>query len=179
MSELAQAALISGSIFLVMMVMQFGRRSYTKAALLRPLIMVGVFGVIYLKDAPLQNTAEILTYVAALALGLAFGLAAAAVTKVDRDPNTGKAFTISRWGFVAIWGAAMLARLAFVWAVTDLPWARDHFGEFMITHQISFDAIAPFFVLWALTMVIARVVVLQVRIRRLAVGSARTDLVTV
>jgi membrane protein CcdC involved in cytochrome C biogenesis len=178
MSELAQAALISGSIFLVVMLTQFGRRAYTKAALLRPLIMVGAFGVIYLKDAPLANAAEIWVYAAGLALGLVFGLSAAAVTALDRDPGTGKTYTTSRWGFLTIWGLAVLIRLAFVWAVTDVPWVGHQFGEFMISNQISAEAVAPFFVLWALTMVIARVIALQIRTRCLPSG-ARTDLVAV
>jgi hypothetical protein len=178
MSALAEAALISGGIFVVVMLTQFGRRAYTTTALLRPLIMVGVFGVLYLKDAPLTNTAEMWVYAAGLALGVAFGLGAAAVTTLDRDRHTGKTYTTSRWGFVTIWAVAVVLRLAFVWAVTDLAWAGHHFAEFMITNRISVDAVAPFFVLWALTMVITRIVALQIRSHRLP-SNTRTDLVAV
>lgn len=65
-------------------------------------------------------------------------------------------------GFVAV-----LARLAFVWAVENVGTIHDHFGLFMMNHQIEETAIAPFFVIWALTMVVARIIAIQLRASRL------------
>jgi lysylphosphatidylglycerol synthetase-like protein (DUF2156 family) len=167
MSDLAQAALISGSIFVVVMATTYGRRAFSTHALLRPLIMVGVFGFIYLRAMPLDNTAELAAYGVAVVLGLVFAAAATLATRVERERDGG-IFTVTGPAFLVVWALAMLARLAFIWSVENVDWARDHFGRFMIEHQISLDAIAPFFVIWALVMVLSRVAVVWGRANALS-----------
>ena len=161
MSALAQAALISGGIFVVIMARGYGRRAFDRGAVLLPLLSIVGFGYAYLHNAPV-GTHELAAYAVAVALGLAFGGAATLVTRMERGPD-GRAYTVTGPAFAGIWAAAVVLRLAFIWAVTNWAWAQDRFGEFMITHRISFDAIAPFFLLWALTMVVSRVVALKVR----------------
>jgi hypothetical protein len=162
MSDLAQAALISGSIFILVTLRSYGHRTFDRRAVLFPLLMLAGFGYGYLKDMPFASSGDIAAYLVAVAIGLAFGAAAYAVTGMDRDAK-GRVFTIVGPGFVAIWGTATVARLAFVWAVSDWSWARMHFGEFMLGHNISLDAVAPFFLVWAMTMVVSRIVALKIR----------------
>lgn len=167
MSDFTQALLISGGIFALVMARGYGRRVFDRRTLLLPVVAVAVFGVIYLKDAPISNGRDWLVYAAAIAVGLAFGVLAAVVTRLGRDDRTGRVLTVTGPAFVAVWLVAVVARLGFVWAITNNPTARNHFGEFMMDHHLDFATIAPFFLLWALTMVISRIVLLKIRERRL------------
>lgn len=167
MSDFMQALLIGGSIFVAMLFTGLGRRALTTRTVVRPLVIVGVFAVIYLKSAPLATGGEWGLYAVGVALGLVFGGLAAYFTKVERDAETGTVMTVAGAGFATTWFVAMAARLVFVWAVTDIPAFREQVGLFMMSHQIQESAIAPFFVIWALTMVVARVGAIQVRARRL------------
>jgi hypothetical protein len=70
---------------------------------------------------------------------------------------------------------ALVARLAFIWAVDNVGAVREQVGTFMLSHQIETSAIAPFFVICALTMVVGRIVAIQIRARKLAaVPAGRT-----
>lgn len=165
MSELAQAALISGGIFFVVTARGYGRRTFDRRTLVLPLVMVAIFGWTYLKNAPIDSVNDWAVYGVAVAIGILFGGMATLVTRIETDERTGTTMTVTGPAFVAVWLLAVLIRLAFVWAVTDNPSARMHFGEFMIRHHLEMATIAPFFLLWALTMVLSRMVALKVRER--------------
>ena len=171
MSDLAQAALISGGIFAVVMLTQFGRRANRPMSALRPIIMVAVVGYGYLAGAPTDAT-SVKVYLAAVGVGLLFAAGAVATTRVELDRITGKAYTVCGLGFVAVWLVAVAARLVFIWLVENNLWARNEFGTWMITNHVDFAVIAPFFVIWALTMVLARVAVVQLRIHHAAQAEA-------
>jgi hypothetical protein len=164
MSDLQQALAISGSIFAVMMLTQYGRRDFTFHKWAYPLISVAAFGFFYLKDAP-GASVDWLVYLAGAMIGAAAGVVAARTTGVGRDEN-GTAFTVCGKGFAATWLVMSVVRIAFIVAVEHVDSFRNAFGTFMISHQISFDTVPPFFVLMALSMVVVRLAVVMVRIRR-------------
>lgn len=172
MSDFTQAALISGGIFVVVMARGYGRRGFDRGAVLMPIAMVAGFGWFYLRDAPITSATDWVVYGIAAVIGLAFAAAATAVTGMERDTLTGKVMTITGPVFAAVWLIAVLARLGFVWAVTDVPSAREHFGAFMIAHHIDLGTVAPFFLIWALTMVVVRMIALKVREHRLPAPAA-------
>lgn len=153
MSELAQAALISGGIFVMVMASQFGRRRYSRTGVIRALATVAIVGYFYLKSMPFNTASEWSAYAVALGLGLLCGAIATVATRLQVD-SEGAIFTICRTGFLAIWGAVVVGRLIFIWAVTDVSWAHEQFGMFLMSQRIEIAAIAPFFVIWALTMVV-------------------------
>jgi hypothetical protein len=171
MSDLTQAAAISGGIFAAVMATQYGRRELTARALARPVVLVGVFGWIYLRHAPLSSNGDLAAYGVALALGLLFGTAATLVTRVERGTD-GLVRTVTGPAFAAIWALAVVLRLGFIWAVGNVEVVREHVGTFMFSHQISLEAVAPFFVIWALTMVISRVAVVAGRASALRPATA-------
>lgn len=168
MSDLAQAALIGGGIFLVVMAGQFGRRDLSWQKIVYPLVSIAVFGYSYLKDAPTATAGEWELYGVALALGLCFAAVATLFTGMERDTTTGRVMTICGTGFVVTWAVALVARLIFIWSVNNVDAVHDQVGTFMLSHQIETRAIAPFFVIWALTMVVGRIVAIQVRAHKLA-----------
>jgi membrane protein CcdC involved in cytochrome C biogenesis len=174
MSDLAQAALIGGGIFVVVMLSQLGRRQHSLKGLVRPLVTVAAFGFFYLRDAPTATHGEWSLYAIGVALGLVFGAIAVATTRMELDTSTGKVMTTCGAGFVATWLVALAARLVFIWSATNVPAVHDRVGELMLSHQVEVSALPPFFVLWALTMVVSRVAVVQVRAHRLAAGAVAT-----
>ena len=162
MSDLAQASLISGGLFAIVMLTQFGRRTLTFRMLLRPVLLAGGIGYYYLSDMPLKTSGEWTLYAAGLAVGLLFAAGTTLATRIEVDATTGKVVTICGAGFVAVWVLAVAARLAFVYSTDHISWVRENVGTFLADHRIEQAAIAPFFVIWALTMVVARVAAVQI-----------------
>ena len=62
----------------------------------------------------------------------------------------------------------MAIRVGFVWSAENVEVVHNHVGLFMMDHQIVVAAIPPFFVLMALTTVVARVIAVRVRASRVA-----------
>lgn len=162
MSDFQQAALIGGGIAAVVLASQLGRRDLTWHKVVYPLLSVLGVGYGYLAGAP-TGRPELWLYAAGLGLGLLFAAAAAATTGVERDRVTGAVMTTCGAGFAATWLVALAARLVFIWAVEHDAGFREQVGTFMMGHQIHEAAIAPFFVVWALTMVVARIAAVLVR----------------
>ncbi|MBT0567683.1 hypothetical protein [Williamsia sp. CHRR-6] len=162
MSDLSSAVQISGGIFAVMMATQYGTRSYGRRNIVLPIALAGVFGMAYLKTAPTDHN-SMMVYGVALGLGLVFALIAAATTRMFTDRETGSIMTRCGLGFVAVWAVAVAARIGFVWATTDITAFRQWFGEHLMSLQLSPAVIAPFFVIWALSMVLGRAAILAGR----------------
>lgn len=170
MSDMQQALLISGAIFAVVVLSQCGTREYTWHKIAIPLLAVAGFGYSYLHAAPTSGP-DLIVYAAGATIGVLFGIAAAACTGIRRDASTGRILTVSGIGFVAIWFVAMAVRIGFIWSVDNLASFRSQFGSFMFEHNIDMSAIAPFFVIMALTMVVVRVGTLGVRASRSGGGT--------
>jgi len=97
---------------------------------------------------------------------------AAATTGVERDPVAGRLYTRSGLGFAAIWVLAMATRVAFIWALQDVPSFAHAAGPFLREHQMGRSAIAAAFVLSAVTMYVLRFAVIAVRSRQLPPAGA-------
>ncbi len=157
MTDLQQALTIGGGIFIVMMASQYGYRDYTWHKWAMPLISVTIFGFLYLKDAP-TDSVDFVVYAVALALGLAFGWAATATTKVEHNSAKGGAiYTRAGVGFAAVWLLALAARVVFIVLAEHNMAFRNALGSFMYNHQIVEETIPPFFCLWAVVTVASRV----------------------
>lgn len=177
MSDFQTALVISGSIFAVMMWSQLGRRAYTWHKVLLPVVSVLGFGYAYLRDVPTSGSAVWL-YAAGIAIGAVFGIAATVATGLERDQATGKLYTRTGRAFVITWLLAMLLRIAFVWGVDDSAGFRQQVGRFMIDHHLVQGAIAPFFVLMALTTVVVRVVALKIMASLMTVAAVEPETLT-
>lgn len=171
MNTFAQALLISGGIFAAVVAMSYGRRAFTRRLVLRSLAIVAIVSTIYLQNMPTQTSGEVRLYAAGTGLGILFGVAASLLTKVSVERGT--TYVTTGIGFVAVWLSAVALRLGFVWEVERPGAFRDHVGQFMMTHGIQAEALAPFFVIWALTMVVARLAVVAARARSLGAVPAK------
>ncbi|WP_299569709.1 hypothetical protein [uncultured Williamsia sp.] len=165
MSDLTEAIVMSGGFFVLMLITQFGTRTLSMHRILASVgVVVGV-GASYFGSAPTDGR-SLAVYVVGIGIGLVFAGLATASTRSWIDASTGKRMTRSGIAFLAVWATAMLMRVAFVWAVSDNATFRTWFGEQMATLHLTPGVIAPFFVLWALTMVGGRVAALLWRTRR-------------
>ncbi|RNI22800.1 hypothetical protein [Flexivirga caeni] len=178
MSDFQQALLISGGIAAVVLATQYGRRALSTHAILRPLGMIAGVAFFYLRGIPTDRS-ELWLYAAGLGLGLLCGAVATVFTRVERDAATGKAMTVCGAGFVATWLVVVGARLLFVWEADHNAAFRMHLGQFMMNHQLHESSIAPFFVLWALTMVVSRIAANLLRAVRLPQVQPARELVAV
>jgi hypothetical protein len=165
MSDLTQAIVMSGGFFALMLITQFGTRTLSMHRILMSLGVVAGVGFAYLEKAP-SDAHSLAAYAVAIGVGLVFAGLATASTRSWIDASTGKRMTQCGIAFLAVWALAMLARVAFVWAVTDVDPFRTWVGEQMASLHLTPAVIAPFFVIWALVMVGGRVAALIVRTPR-------------
>ena len=170
-----QAILTSSTILAYVLLTQYGRRRLSWPRWLPAITGIPIAAAVYLSRAPAHRY-DIYLYLAAAAAGCGFGALAAAATGVEQDPGTGRLYTRCGPAFAATWAIAMGTRVAFIWALQDVPWFAHTAGPFLRDHQIGRSAIAAAFVLMAVTMYGLRFAVIAVRARQLprpgAVGRA-------
>lgn len=145
-----------------------GTREVTRGTFLLPLVIVGAAASFFL--FPLPTAGNDLDLVVAFGLvGVVFGLAAAAVTRLHH--LDGRVVATAGAGFAALWVVMIGGRIAFAeWA--NGAGART-VGMFSRDHAITgADAWTAAFVVMALGMVLARTIALAVRTRRTSTGLA-------
>jgi hypothetical protein len=162
-------ALISSALILnYVLITQCGRRKFSWHKWLPPAVAIPLIGVIYFRTAP-ATPADLALYTTAAAVGIAFGLLAARTTRLERDAYTRRLYTRCGLAFAVTWFIALGIRIVFVWGLQDSPLVRRSIGTFMHDHHIIRDAIAPTFVIIALTMFSVRLIALAIKARRIPV----------
>jgi drug/metabolite transporter (DMT)-like permease len=161
-----QAILTSSAILAYVLLTQYERRRFSWPRWLPAIIAIPVAAAVYLSRAPAHRY-DIYLYLVGAAAGCGFGALAAATTRVEQDPGAGRLYTRCGPAFAATWATAMGTRVAFIWALQDVPWFAHTAGPFLRDHQIGRSAIAAAFVLMAVTMYGLRFAVIAVRARQL------------
>lgn len=161
-----QAILTSSAILAYVLLTQYGRRGFSWRTWLPAVIGIPIAAAVYLSRAPAHRY-DVYLYLVAAAVGCGFGALATATTGVERDPGAGRLYTRCGPAFAAAWALAMGTRVAFIWALQDVPWFAHTAGPFLRDHQIERSAIAAAFVLMAVTMYGLRFAVIAVRARQL------------
>ena len=161
-----QAILISSAFLAYVLLTQYGRRRLSWERWLPAVAAIPVAVAVYLSRAP-GNRYDLCLYLVAAAIGCGFGALASVTTSVERDPMTGRLYTRCGPAYAATWTVAMGSRVAFVWALRDVPWFARTAGSFIRDHQIERGAIAAAFVLMAVAMYGLRFAVILVRARQL------------
>jgi hypothetical protein len=167
-----QAIIISSAILAYVLLTQYGRRIFAWHRWLPAIIAIPVAAAVYLSRAPASRY-DIYLYLVAAAVGCGFGALAVATTALERDPGTGRLYTRCGLAFAATWAIAMGTRVAFIWALQDVPWFAHTAGPFLRDHQVGRGAIAAAFVLTAVIMYGLRFAVLAVRARQPEAGADR------
>jgi hypothetical protein len=159
-SELTQAEIINGAVLAATLHGDVGTRRIGAFRVLRPFVLAGAIIPLFISPLTTHGTGLTLELAGALA-GVVGGLAAMALTKVYRSPETGKPVSRAGWPYALLWVLVIGARAFFSYGSFHLfPNQLAHWCE---TNQVTGDAITDALILMAVAMVMVRSVGLAAR----------------
>jgi len=161
------ALILTAAILIGVFVSDLGRRAVTNRRLLRPLMIAGAAGAIYL-TAFATGGSGLALELAGAGAGVLLGVLAAAFMRVEYDPQTGKTLSQAGGGYALLWVATAAARLAFIYG--SQHWFSGSLDSWMLAHHVTADALTDALILTALAMTSTRTLSLFVRS-----GRSRTD----
>ena len=154
--------ILFGGLALFVIATQLGRHSVSLHRFLMPLVAVVAVAFSYLKGIPTAG-GDLSFEIICTLVGVAFGLLAISLVRVERDGRTGRLMTQAGIAYAAVWLVAFGGRLAFGWAAGSV-W-QQQVGQFSFDHQITgAGAWTAAFVLMAIAMVATRTVGLAARV---------------
>lgn len=154
--------LLNAGLLVLVLGTNLGRRVATPSRLLLPTSLVAIAAVLLLPSVPTAGN-DVQLELAGLAAGVAAGALAGMMMRVEWVGA--RAWTVAGAAYAAIWVGAIGGRMLFA-AAANGPYATD-IGLYSMRHHITgADAWATAFVVMALTMVLARVVVTTVKLAR-------------
>jgi hypothetical protein len=145
----------------VVLATQLGRHQLTLRRMILPLLIVAGIGYKYLQGIPTAGGDLDFEIICALA-GVACGLLAAGMVRLDREALSGRIITVAGTGYAAVWLVVLGGRLAFGWGASNI-W-QHQVMQFSMDHAITGSAAwTAAFVLMALAMVGTRTVTVGLR----------------
>jgi hypothetical protein len=153
--------IIFGGLAAFIIATQVGRHTISLRRFITPILAVIGVSFVYLKGVPTVGGDLPFELICTL-VGIAFGLLAASLVRVERDGRSGKLVTQAGVAYATVWAIVFGGRIAFGWAASN-AWQRA-VGQFSIDHAITGEAAwTAAFVLMAIAMVAARTAVLAAR----------------
>jgi hypothetical protein len=169
MSDFMITLVVSGTVLLVILAGDLGRRKVNALRLIRPLIAVAVVMVLFFHSPQLDGN-DLSLQLVGIGLGTILGLAAGAMMPAERDAS-GQVYTRAGVLYGLFWLAMSGARVLFVYGIEH--WYTAAIITFSVKYRISGpEVFSNSLVLMALATVLARTVVVMNRRRRLRVAVA-------
>ena len=170
----ANVWLLNLIVFGVLMESDLGRRKIGWFRVLRPLLTAALIVPLFLNSIPV-NGSNVALQVVGAAAGVLLGLAAHLFISVYYDPAkpakrqladqgaNGRPYSRAGVGYAAFWAAIFGARLLFIYGT--IHWFPLSLGHFLATHQLNGAGLTNALIFMAVTMALARSVLLGVRAR--------------
>jgi hypothetical protein len=165
--------LINLGVLVAVLQADLGHRKVNLHRLLRPVLIAGIIIPLFVKNFTTSGNGLTLEIVCSAA-GLLLGLLAAGLLKVQRDMTTGGVVSYAGSPYAALWIVVIGARIAFTYGSQHV--FRDQLGHWMMTNQITGDALTDALVFMAIAMLVARTGGLAMKGAR--VGSATRQVLT-
>lgn len=161
MNELTQAEIINGAVLLVSLHSDVGRAKKIGAfRVLRPFVTAAAIVPAFIA-APATHGTGLAVELAGTAAGVLGGLAAMALTRVYRSPETSRPVSSAGWPYALLWTLVIGARAFFSWGSAHL-FSRQ-LGDWCAAHQVTADALTDGLIFMAVAMVLVRSIGLVAR----------------
>jgi hypothetical protein len=168
-SELTTAMIVNGVVLATVLASDLGpARKIGPMRLLRPVIAAAVIIPLFV-DRPATHGMALVVELAGVVAGILGGLAAAALMRVYRSPDTGKPVSRAGWPYAILWIVVIGGRAAFSWG--SVHWFEASIVSWAIANQVSVAAITDGLIFMAIAMVLVRTLGLGVRASRLPTGA--------
>jgi hypothetical protein len=164
-SELTNAMIVDGAVLAAVLGTDLGAaRKIGPMRILRPLVIAAVIIPLFIAT-PVTHGTGLAVEIAGLAAGLLGGLAATALVKVYRSPETGRPVSRAGAPYAIFWTLVIGARAAFSYGATH--WFHPQLVSWGIAHQVTLAAITDGLIGMAVLMVLVRTIGLGVQASQL------------
>jgi hypothetical protein len=171
MSQFLSALIASGTILIIILATDIGRRRITTMRMVRSVVAVAVVIAIFVHSLPTKGDNDLSLQLVGIGTGVICGLVAGMLLPAHRDASSGELYTVGGIAYAMVWVVLSAGRIVFAYGAEH--WFTADLVKFSIDYGISGqDTYSNAFVFMALAMVLTRTALLLVKMRKLKAQDA-------